>query len=119
MVHTSYNPTDTNRPESSSTGRDAHSVGAELKGGQHTAAETARTGMSEINQGAHHLVDAAKEQLHNTKEVATEKALEAKHAAEDGYESLKHSIRHNPMASVGIAAGVGILIGMVLCRSRS
>lgn len=71
-------------------------------------ADAARSGVAEIQQGAKHAVDVAKDKFDD-----------AKHAAGDAADSLKDVIARHPMSSIGIAAGVGLLIGMAMCRPRS
>jgi len=39
-----------------------------------------------------------------------------KSAAGDGGEKLEEQVRRHPLAAVGIAAGVGLLIGLLLGR---
>ncbi|MBS0197653.1 MAG: hypothetical protein JSR77_12940 [Planctomycetes bacterium] len=51
--------------------------------------------------------------------AAKDKLLEAKGAASDAADGLREKIARNPVTSVGLAAGVGLLIGLVLLRPRS
>lgn len=73
----------------------------------HGAAEAARSGVSELREGAHHAVDAAKGKFED-----------ARKAISDAAHSLKNMISRNPTTSIAVATGLGILIGMVMCRSR-
>ncbi len=91
----------------------------DVKSLAHNAADAARSGVAELKQGAHHALDAAKEKLHNAGEAAHEKFDEARHAAEHAAQSLKGLIAKHPVASIGIAAGVGMLVGLALFRPRS
>ena len=74
----------------------------------HSTADAARSGASELRQRAQDAVETTKAKLDS-----------AKNAAADATQSLKTVISDNPLASVGIAAGVGILIGLVFLRPRS
>lgn len=74
----------------------------------HDAADAARSGVAELKQGAHHAIDAAKDKYQDAKEYAA-----------DATDSLKHTISRNPLTSIGIAAGVGMLIGLIVFRPRS
>ena len=74
----------------------------------HGAVDAARSGVAELRQGAQNAVDAAKDKY----EVAKEKAV-------DAADSVKDMITRNPMASIGIAAGAGLLLGLILSRPRS
>lgn len=83
-----------------------------LRGGlrsvAHDAADVARAGAGELREGASRAVDAAKEKLDD----ATEMAMEAS-------QSLKNVVAKHPLASIGIAAGVGMVLGMLICRPRN
>jgi ElaB/YqjD/DUF883 family membrane-anchored ribosome-binding protein len=74
----------------------------------HGAADAARSGVAELRQGAHHAIDAAKDKYQDAKECAA-----------DATDSLKHTIARHPLTSIGIAAGVGMLIGLIVFRPRS
>jgi ElaB/YqjD/DUF883 family membrane-anchored ribosome-binding protein len=81
--------------------QDARSVG-------HSAMDAARSGVAEMQDEAKNVLEATKQQLHGAKDAGLEAS-----------DSLKHVVSRHPMASVGIAAGVGLLIGIVLFRPRS
>lgn len=74
----------------------------------HGAVDAARSGAAELRHGAQHAVDVAKDKYGSAKDAACEAT-----------DSLKHTIARNPLASIGIAAGVGLLIGLVVFRPRS
>lgn len=73
-----------------------------------TAADAARSGVAELKQGARDAVGTAKDKLDDVKASAADTA-----------ESMMSVIARNPLASVGIAAGVGLLVGLILSRPRS
>lgn len=73
----------------------------------HGAADAARAGVSDLRHGAEQMAGAAKETLGNAKDSAL--------AAAD---SAKGAISRNPVLSVGIAAAVGMLIGLFLARGK-
>lgn len=83
-----------------------------LRGGlrtvAHDAADVARAGASELRDGANHAVDVAKHKLDDAADIAAETT-----------QSLREVVGRNPIASIGIAAGVGMVIGMLICRSRN
>ncbi|MCP9874391.1 hypothetical protein [Synechococcus sp. Cruz CV-v-12] len=89
-------------------GRSVDALKADLNEFAHSAATAARSGASELRDGAHNAMDAAKAKLND-----------AKHSAADAATSLKDTISRNPVASVGLAVGVGVVIGMLLSRPRS
>lgn len=70
----------------------------------HGAVDTARSGMAEIRQGAHHAADVVKDKFEDAK---------------DATESFRHVVGRHPLTSIGVAAGVGMLIGLVVFRPRS
>lgn len=74
----------------------------------HEIADVARSGVAELQHGAVHAVDIAKHKLHDAQDSAAHTA-----------ETLKHAIAKHPVTSVGIAAGVGMLVGLILFRPRS
>lgn len=74
----------------------------------HDAAEAARSGAAEVRQGARQALDAAKD-----------KFTEVKGSATDATHSLQDLIGRHPLASVGIAAGVGVVLSLILFRPRS
>jgi ElaB/YqjD/DUF883 family membrane-anchored ribosome-binding protein len=45
-------------------------------------------------------------------------AVEAERLVRDGIEQTERRIRRNPLAAVSIAAGVGIVLGILLSRDR-
>lgn len=89
-------------------GRDINTLKEDITHLAHDAAHTARSGATELREGARHAVDSAKDKLDGAKDSAVEAAA-----------SLKDLISKHPVASIGIAAGVGLLIGLVVLRPRS
>lgn len=105
---------------------DAHRVAAgvdalkaDISGIAHAAADSARSGGAELRQHAHQAVDQAKQKLAHAGEVVHEKLDSAKETAVDASDALKGVISRNPISSIAVAAGVGILIGLVVSRNRS
>lgn len=89
-------------------GQGVDTLQTDVKALAHGAADAARSGVAELRQGAQHAVDIAKDRFES-----------AKSSAADATESLKSVISRNPLASIGIAAGVGMLIALVMFRPRS
>lgn len=119
MAHTQSSDSSGYGHDSGRLGQSMAAVKDDAKALGQSVADAARTGVSELKQGAHHALDAAKDKLHTVGEAAHEKFDEAKHAAENAAQSLKHVIAKHPVASIGIAAGIGMLIGLALFRPRS
>lgn len=61
-------------------------------------------------------VEQARVQAGRVYEVGQQKAQEAAFYAELGYEEVADMVRRRPVQAVGLAVGVGILIGLVLAR---
>ena len=89
-------------------GQGVGTLTADVRHVAHGAADVVRSGATEIRQGAQHAVEVAKEKFDDAKDGAA-------HAAD----SVKHAIERNPMAAVGIAAGIGLVVGLILFRPRS
>ncbi len=89
-------------------GQGVDTLKADMKNVAHVAADVARSGVAELRHGAQHAVDVAKEKFEGAKESAA-----------DAAQSLKGVISRNPVASIGIAAGVGLIIGLIVFRPRS
>jgi len=106
--------------------QDMHRVGqgvdalkADVHNIAHGAADAARSGVAELRLGAQGAVDTARDKVDDMKDMALDKYDGVKAAAADGTEAFKAVIVRNPVASLGIALGVGMLCGMAMCRSRS
>ena len=72
------------------------------------AKQLMRDGAAGIHDGADRAVTQAKEKLHDIERAGADAAA-----------SLKCVVARNPMASLGIAAGVGLVIGLLVFRPRS
>jgi ElaB/YqjD/DUF883 family membrane-anchored ribosome-binding protein len=91
---------------------------------------TSSLGGSQVDKGVESTVDTLHDQarrvgetLHGEVERATEALKEqmrhAKLLTQDASRSLQHRIAEHPVSSIAIAAGVGVLIGMVILRRGS
>lgn len=106
---------ESNYPTSSDFKSDASRAGEHLDALKADVAGLAHDAAHAVHSGAAQIQNAGSDAL----ELAKQKLAEGKHAAEDAAESVKKLISDNPLASVGIATGLGILIGLVLVRPRS
>lgn len=59
---------------------------------------------------------AAEDKYETAKKVGAETAEQAREKARDAYAGAEKAVRANPAASVGIAAGVGFLVGLMTSR---
>ncbi len=74
---------------------------------------------SEFREGTAQAVDAAKEALSRTKESVKQRVAKAQEQATGAVNSFKDHVSDNPLVSIGIAAGVGVIIGVLIARPRS
>ena len=88
------------RASVSRLGEDVHQLKQDLAGLTRDAGHAAQTGVA-----------AARHGLDNSLEAAREKGIQAT-------ESIRQQILRQPMVSVGLAAGLGFVLGMVCSRSR-
>ncbi|PTQ74923.1 DUF883 family protein [Celeribacter persicus] len=58
----------------------------------------------------------AEDKIETAKKIGMETAQQARQQARDAYAGAEKTIRANPAASVGIAAGVGFLVGLLTAR---
>lgn len=116
----------TSNPEASNFRSDAQRVAAgvdvlkaDIAGVAHAVSDTARSGGAELRQHASEAVDQAKQKLAHASDVAHQKYDEAKQTAEEASEAMRGVISRNPLCSVAVAAGVGVLVGLLLTRNRN
>lgn len=83
----------------------------DVKTTAHDAASAAKSGARELGEGASHALDAAKRKLQDATEVA-------KDAAAKAAGTLKTTVAENPLVSLSVALGAGLVIGLLLLRSR-
>ena len=72
------------------------------------AANAATSGLADAKQGAQHAVDAAKEAIAAARKMGSEVGV-----------SLKDVVVRHPIACMSAAMGVGLLLGLVVCRSKN
>ena len=66
-----------------------------------------------------HASDAAKTGVRAAGESMSDSMDDLREHGEEAAESLREQIAARPLASLGIAAGVGFLVGVTLARARS
>ncbi|WP_411970148.1 YqjD family protein [Paucibacter sp. Y2R2-4] len=89
--------------------KDLHSVVAEAEGLLRATAGQAGEGASELRAKVQASLDRAKHNLADLQDAALEKAKAAGRAT-DAY------VHENPWQSMGVAAGVGLLLGLLISR---
>ena len=85
--------------------RDLHAVVAEAESLLRATAEQAGEGTSELRAKVQASLDRARRNLGDLQEAAVEKVKEA-----DAY------VHENPWPVIGVAAAVGVLLGMLISR---
>lgn len=117
-----YDMNERARTDGDTIGAGISEAGSEMAHAARGTGNGGRAGIAEMRLGAQHVGEAVKETLHGAQHVVAERASDTKHAIEGaldrGCQSAKHAIAKHPMVSVGIAAGVGVLIGLILLRPR-
>ncbi len=88
---------------------DLHAVVAEAESLLRATAGQAGEGAAELRAKVQATLERAKDNLHDLQEAAVERAKAAGRAT-DAY------VHENPWQSIGVAAGVGLLLGMLIAR---
>lgn len=78
--------------------------------------ESGREYADKARQRGQEYADRARDQAEHLYEAGSRRADEAAYYAELGYEEVSDVVRRNPMQSLGIAAGVGFLLGLIVAR---
>lgn len=84
-----------------------------------TLAEDARALMTATADVAGDKVAEARKRLHSALERAKEMAGVIRDKAVDGAKATDKAIHENPYKAIGIAIGVGAIVGYILARRRS
>lgn len=98
---------------------DIHRIGESLGHLATETADAARSGASELRHGARHAVDAAKDKLGTVRDTMAEQLAEAKVKAGEATDSVRGIVTRHPIASVTIAASIGLIAGLIIFRPRS
>jgi len=81
--------------------------------------QSATPGHSDLRHDAEAAVHSAKETLGSVRDMAGDVYASAKKSATDAAGTFNDAVVRNPWASIGIAAGAGLLFGLLLNRLRS
>lgn len=69
-----------------------------------------------VRERGHEYADIARQEARRLYRKGERRAHEVAHQAEDYYDEVSTMVRRNPAQALGIAAGVGFLIGLILAR---
>ena len=98
----------------------AAAKGEELAGKAQAFAQTAREKAGEAAETARDLgreyADVARDEAKRLYQEGERAAAEMAGAAEGYYDDLSEMVRRNPVQALGIAAGVGFLVGLLIAR---
>jgi len=75
-----------------------------------------RDGEELLRQGAGEITEHGREKLHDAVEAARATAHRIKERAFVGARAADHAVRDHPYQSIGIAFGLGLLIGVLVNR---
>jgi len=89
--------------------RDLHSVVAEAEALLKATAGQIGEGSTELRAKVQASLDRATRHLHDLQDAAVDKAKAAGRATD-------HYVHENPWQSIGVAAAVGVLLGMLIAR---
>jgi ElaB/YqjD/DUF883 family membrane-anchored ribosome-binding protein len=98
--------------DASARDRLAHSLQQMVDEAEHLLANAQRSGSEQFNEARDKFeqqLRQAKNELHQMQGCATDKARHAARAAQ-------HAIQDHPYAAMGLAGGVGLLLGMLITR---
>lgn len=106
---------------STTTVRDAYrdatgQSGDNFKGDVRRVGEDLSKVKDDLNNAAHDVAAAAKSGYAAAKERTAHAIEGARERGEEMTESIQSRIKDNPLAAVAVAAGVGIVLGMLVCR---
>ncbi len=78
--------------------------------------ETGREYINKARERGHDYAERAREEAEHLYEAGHRRAEEAAFYAELGYEEVSDIVRRNPVQALGVAAGVGFLLGLIVAR---
>jgi len=81
-----------------------------------TAKKAAQEQVQNLKQSAGQYMEQGREQYEALKSSATDYIEQGRHRAMEMERTLESQIRSQPMRSVLIAAGIGMVAGILLCR---
>ena len=80
------------------------------------ATETAQEYADRMRDMGGEYAGRAKAEAERLYQTSQQKASEVAHYAEERYDEVSEMVRRNPAQALGIAAGIGFLVGLILAR---
>jgi ElaB/YqjD/DUF883 family membrane-anchored ribosome-binding protein len=114
MSTTTSTTTSTAAANADQSARDrlAHSLQQMVDEAEHLLANAQRTGSDQFN----HARDKFEDQLRHAKSELGELQDSAMHNARRAARATDHAVHDHPYAAMGLAGGVGLLLGMLITR---
>lgn len=81
-----------------------------------TARDAGREYADMAREKGEEYVERARAEAERLYETGQRTAAEAAHYAEERYDELSETVRRHPAQALGIAAGIGFLVGLLLAR---
>jgi ElaB/YqjD/DUF883 family membrane-anchored ribosome-binding protein len=106
------NTADAAQADTSARDRLAHSLQRMVEEAEHLLANAQRSGSEQFNEARDRFelqLRHAKGELHQLQDSATDTARRAARATD-------HAVHDHPYAAMGLASGVGLLLGMLITR---
>jgi ElaB/YqjD/DUF883 family membrane-anchored ribosome-binding protein len=103
---------DASQAEQSARDRLAHSLQQMVDEAEHLLANAQRSGSEQFNHARDKFeaqLRHAKSELHQMQDSASDKARRAARATD-------HAVHDHPYAAMGLAGGIGLLLGMLITR---
>lgn len=83
------------------------------------AADAVRSHVAELRHGAKRAVESAKDRLEDVDGATRQRYEAARDAVSDAAESVKGVVARHPMAAAGVAAGLVVVVGLIVRRQRT
>ncbi|MBV0892425.1 DUF883 family protein [Paracoccus sp. Z118] len=124
---TNYTASDAKNDLKDNANQTANKTASDLREGANEAKRTAQDAIDSAKEKGQEALDTARERgaeyaeraRHEADRLYREgqrKVGEVAHYAEDYYDEMSDMVRRKPAQALGIAAGVGFLVGLILAR---
>ena len=112
-MQTPFDPSQTSLADKTATSIDRLSTGA------HEAVDKTAASVDRLSSGAHEAVDKVAQAAATAAEQFGQRAEQMRARQEQWTTAARECVRRHPMASIGIAVGVGVLLSMFNGRSTT
>jgi ElaB/YqjD/DUF883 family membrane-anchored ribosome-binding protein len=112
------NTTNNLQPDTDAASKASNGLKSRLDGVAEQGAALASDAVETVREHVAPLQEAGQEYAERLYDVGHQKAQEAAYYAELGYEETRGLVRDYPIQAMAIAAGVGVLIGLLIARPQ-